>query len=74
MPFENANGDGGVLRFGPPTGAGISCPEATPLTVTRLDADTWTVEFFADDVACLAVQGPGGHYHMPFLMTLVRIP
>ena len=55
-----------------------NCPDpgSLPVTVTRTAADTWEIEAFPDDLACLGEIVGGkwefrGFYSMPFLMTVV---
>jgi hypothetical protein len=60
------------LRFAP-----AICADTDPVTITRVDADTWEIVASESDVACLErgqAHIPKGHYNMPFGMTLKRAP
>lgn len=65
--------------FGQPA-AGAVCPAGSPsneVQLSKIDADTWRIETLAagQDIACLLLGGEcNGHFHMPFGMTLKRIP
>ena len=59
-------------------GFGI-CLGGTEIKVTRIDDDTWVIEAFGNDVACLVKRDQGamvnifsGNYSMPFKMTVEK--